>query len=108
VYHEPFKDTCIESDIVIDDCNKHAQTSESTISYKHVNFCGSLRACEKSHDKEDYCIHHRNEETRMWDKALDELGERFVPFILLFVNFAMKRVILIFNAQAIIMTFLIQ
>jgi hypothetical protein len=38
VYHEPFKDTCIESDIVIDDCNKHAQTSKSTISYKHVNF----------------------------------------------------------------------
>jgi hypothetical protein len=31
VYHEPFKDTCIENDIVIDDCNKHAQTSESPI-----------------------------------------------------------------------------
>jgi hypothetical protein len=28
VYHEPFKDTCIESDVVIDDCNKHAQTFE--------------------------------------------------------------------------------
>jgi hypothetical protein len=37
VYHEPYKDTCIESDIVIDDCNKHAQTSKSPISYKHVN-----------------------------------------------------------------------
>jgi hypothetical protein len=34
--------------------------------------------------------------------------KRFVPFILFFVNFAMKRVILIFNAQAIIVTFLIQ
>jgi hypothetical protein len=43
VYHEPFKDTCIQSDIVIDDCNEHAQTSESTISYKHVNFCGTSR-----------------------------------------------------------------
>jgi hypothetical protein len=63
VYHESFKDTCIESDIVIDDCNEHAQTSESIISYKHINFCGALRTCEKSHDKEDYCIHHRNEET---------------------------------------------
>jgi hypothetical protein len=42
VYHEPFKDTCIESDIVIDDCNKYAQTSESTIFYKYVNFCGAL------------------------------------------------------------------
>jgi hypothetical protein len=84
VYHEPFKDTCIESDIVIDDCNKHAQTSENTISYKHVNFCGALRPCEQSHDKEYYCIHHRNEETRMWGKALDELGEKvcaLYPFI---------------------------
>jgi hypothetical protein len=84
VYHEPFKDTCIESDIVIDDCNKHAQTSKSTISYKHVNFCGARRPCEKSHDKEDYCIHHRNEETRIWHRALDELGEKvcaLYPFI---------------------------
>jgi hypothetical protein len=63
VYHEPFKDTCIESDIVIDDYNKHAQTSESTTSYKHVNFCGVLRPCEQSHGKEYYCIHHINEET---------------------------------------------
>jgi hypothetical protein len=57
------KDTCIESDIVIDDCNKDAQISESTTSYKHVNFCGVLRPYEQSHNKEDYCIHHRNEET---------------------------------------------
>jgi hypothetical protein len=76
VYHDPFKDTCIESDIGIDDCNKHAQTSKSTISYKHVNFCGALRPCEQNHIKEDYCIHHRNEETRMWHRDLDELGEK--------------------------------
>jgi hypothetical protein len=63
VYHESFKDACIESDIVIDDCNKHAQTSERTISYKHVNFFGALRPCKQNHIKEDYCIHHRNEET---------------------------------------------
>jgi hypothetical protein len=69
VYHEPFKETCMESEIVIDDCNKHAQTSESTISYKHFNFCGALRPCEKSQVKEEYCMHHKNEETRMWDKA---------------------------------------
>jgi hypothetical protein len=31
VYHEPFKDTCKKSEIVIDDCNKHARTSESTV-----------------------------------------------------------------------------
>jgi hypothetical protein len=47
VYHEPFKDTCVESDIVIDNCNKHAQTSECTTSYKHVNFCGVLRPCDR-------------------------------------------------------------
>jgi hypothetical protein len=78
-----------------------------TTSYKHVNFCGVLRPCEQSHNKEDYCIHHRNEETRMWLMALDELG-RFVSFILFFVSFAMTRAILIFNAQAIIVTHLIE
>jgi hypothetical protein len=46
----------MESEIVINDCNKHAQTSISTISYKHVNFCGALRPCEKNQIKEDYCI----------------------------------------------------
>ena len=84
MYHEPFKDTCMESDIVIDDCNKHAKTSENTISYKHVNFCGLLRPFEKNQTKEDYCIHHRNEETRMWDMALNEVGEEICtlyPFI---------------------------
>jgi hypothetical protein len=86
MYHEPFKDTCIESDIVIDDCNKHAQTSGNIISYKHINFYGALRPCEQNHIKEDYCIciHIRNEETRMWHRALDELGEKvcaLYPFI---------------------------
>jgi hypothetical protein len=47
---------------------------ERATSYKHVNFCGVHRPCEQSYDKEDYYIHHRNEETRMWYKALDELG----------------------------------
>jgi hypothetical protein len=84
VYHEPFKDTCMENEIDIDDCNRHAQTSKSTISYKHVNFCGVLRPCEQSHDKEDYCIYHSNEETRMWHRALEELSEKvcaLYPFI---------------------------
>jgi hypothetical protein len=76
MYHEPFKDTCIESDIIIDDCNKHAQITESTTSYKHVNFCGVHRPCEHSYNKEAYCIHHANEETRMWHKAIGELGEK--------------------------------
>jgi hypothetical protein len=84
VYHEPFKGTCMESEIVVNDCNKHAQTSESTISYKHVNFCGALRPFEKNQIREEYCIHHRNEETRMWDRALNELGKKvcaLYPFI---------------------------
>jgi hypothetical protein len=42
VYYEPFKDTCMESDVVTDDCDKHAQISESPISYKHVNFVEHL------------------------------------------------------------------
>jgi hypothetical protein len=38
VYHEPFKDTRVENDIVIDDSNKHAQTSKSPISYRDFYF----------------------------------------------------------------------
>jgi hypothetical protein len=76
MYHKPFKDTCIESDIVVDDCNKHARTSESPISYKHINFCGVHRPCEQSHNKKDYCVHHANEETRMWHKAIGEPSKK--------------------------------
>jgi hypothetical protein len=46
--------------------------------------------------------------TRMWYKPLNELGEKVVPSILLFVNFAIKWVISIFNAQDMIIAFLIQ
>ena len=31
MYHEPFKHTCMKNEIVINDCNKHAQTSQNTI-----------------------------------------------------------------------------
>jgi hypothetical protein len=54
MYHEPFKDTCMKNEIVNNECNKHAQTFESTISYNHVNFCGALRPCEKNQIKEEY------------------------------------------------------
>ena len=84
IYHEPFKDTCMENKTVINDCNTHAQTSEGTISYKHVNFCGVLRPCEKNQIEEEYCIHHRNEKTRTWNRALDDLGKKvcaLYPFI---------------------------
>src|SRR4051812_20946012 len=84
MYHEPFKDTFMENENVINDCNKHAQTSESTISYKHVNFCGMHRPCEKNQTEEEYCITHWNEKTRKWYKALDDLGKKvcaLYPFI---------------------------
>ena len=29
MYHEPFKETCMENEIVINDCDKHAQTSDN-------------------------------------------------------------------------------
>jgi hypothetical protein len=53
LYHEPFKDTCMEIEIVIDDRNKHAQTSKSTISYKHVNFCGHLDLLKRIKSKKN-------------------------------------------------------
>ena len=84
MYHEPFKDTCMENEIVINDSNKHAQTSESTISYKHVNFCGIHRPCENNKIEEEYCITHRNEKTRMWYRALNDLSKNvcaLYPFI---------------------------
>ena len=84
MYHEPSKDTCLETETVIDDCNKHAQTSESTISYKHVNYCGALRPCEKNKIEEEYCIHHRNEKTTTWYRALSDLAKKVCdtyPFI---------------------------
>ena len=84
MYHETFKDTCMENEIVINDSNKHAQTSESTISYKHVNFCGIHRPCENNQIEEEYCITHRNEKTRTWYRALNDLGKKvcaLYPFI---------------------------
>ena len=44
----------MENETVTNDCNTHAQTPESTISYKHVNFYGKLRPCEKNQIEEEY------------------------------------------------------
>jgi hypothetical protein len=84
MYHEPFKDTCMKNAIVVYNGNEHAQTSESVISYKHVNFCGVLRPCEKNQIKEDYCIIHRTEKTAKVYMALSKLGKKICtlyPFI---------------------------
>jgi hypothetical protein len=83
-YHEPFKDTCMKNENAINDSNIDAQIVESITSYKYVNFCGVHRPCEKSRKREDYCIHHRNEETRTWFRTLDDLGKKvcaLYPFI---------------------------
>src|SRR4051794_14194522 len=76
MYHEHFKDTCIKNAIVVYDGNEPAQTSESAISYEHVNFCGVHRPCEKNQIKEDYCIIHRTEKTAKWCMALSKLSEK--------------------------------
>src|SRR5215218_6396226 len=83
-YHEPFKEACMKNDIVVNNCNKHAQTPKNAISYKHVNFCGIHRPCGINQIEDEYCIHHRNEKTRKWSRALDDLGEKvcaLYPFI---------------------------
>jgi hypothetical protein len=61
-----------------------AHRAGSPISYKHVNFCGVHRPYEQSYNKEDYCVHHANEETNTWLRDLDELGEKvceLYPFL---------------------------
>ena len=73
MYHEPFKDTCLETEIVTNDCNKHAQTYDNTVSYKHDNFCGALRPCEKTNNEEEYCKIHRNEKTRSFSERLNAI-----------------------------------
>src|SRR5215218_3059464 len=83
-YHEPFKDTCMNNETVINVCNEHVQTSENAISYKHVNFCGMHRPCGINQIEDEYCIHHMNEKTRKWSRALDDLGKKvcaLYPFI---------------------------
>jgi hypothetical protein len=32
-YHEPFKEACMKDEIVVNDCNEHAQTPKNAISY---------------------------------------------------------------------------
>jgi hypothetical protein len=70
--------------IVTNDCNTHAQTPESTVSYKHVNFCGVHIPCEKINNEEEYCKIHKHEKNRTWRRALSDLAEKIsaiYPFI---------------------------
>jgi hypothetical protein len=42
------------------------------------------RPCGINQVEDEYCIHHVNEKTRKWAKALDDLGEKVCadyPFI---------------------------
>ena len=82
-----------------DDCTSHDKISEEKVSYKHVNFCGEHRPCERMQFMDDkFCKKHRHDKTKWWLKILDDYAKNYVLFIPLLVNFAMKLVILIFNA----------
>src|SRR3954468_13818797 len=47
--------------LLLNNCNIHAQTPKSTISYKHVNFCGVRKPCERTNNEEEYCKLHKHE-----------------------------------------------
>src|SRR4051812_23878599 len=72
-HHEPFKEICKENEIVNDDCNRHDPISKNEVSYKHVNFCGVHRPCERTSDEADkYCKQHKREKTSIWIEFLNE------------------------------------
>src|ERR1044071_9030667 len=55
-HHEPFKEICKENEIVHDDCNMHDPIPENEVLYKHVNFFGVDRPCERPMiEDEKYC-----------------------------------------------------
>jgi hypothetical protein len=98
----------MESEIVIDGCNKHAQTSESTISYKNFNFVEHLDLVTRIKSKNIIVSTIGMKKLKCGAGLKMSLVKSFVPSSLLFVNFAIKWVISIFNAQAMIIAFLIQ
>src|ERR1044071_3205868 len=63
-HHEPFKEICKENEIVNDDCNMHDPIPENEVLYKHVNFCGVDRPCERPMiEEEKYCKQHKHEQS---------------------------------------------
>ena len=80
-YHEPFNDTCIDNEIVNDDCNKHDPIPENKFLYKHVNYCGVDRPCEKVDiEEEKYCKQHKHEKTSILCRDLYEFSTEVHAF----------------------------
>src|SRR4051812_24600447 len=74
-HHEPFKEICKENEIVNDDCNMHDPIPENEVLYKHVNFCGVDRPCERPMIEEGkYCKQHKHERTITWVRDLNEIA----------------------------------
>ena len=74
-YHKPFKETCKENEIVHDDCNMHDPIPKNEVLYKHVNFCGVDRPCERPMiEEEKYCKQHKHERTITWVRDLNEIA----------------------------------
>src|SRR3954465_11569416 len=55
-HHEPFKEICKENEIVNDDCNMHDPIPENEVLYKHVNFFGVDRPCERPMIEDATCM----------------------------------------------------
>jgi hypothetical protein len=108
VYHEPFKDTCIESYIVIDDCNKHAQILKVLFLIRMLICVEYLDLVNRVTTRKIIVSTTEMKKLECGSRLQMSLVKSFVSFILFFVNFVMTRVILISNAQAIIVTFLIE
>ena len=74
-HHEPFKEICKENEIVHDDCNMHDPIPKNEVLYKHVNFCGVDRPCERPMiEEEKYCKQHKHERTITWVRDLNEIA----------------------------------
>jgi hypothetical protein len=95
----------MKNEIFTNDCNTHTQTPEITVSYKHVNFCGVHRPCEKINNEEEYCKIHKHEKTRTWRRALSDLAENVCAIYPIICELCCKKVIPNFNAQTLLIEF---
>ena len=73
-HHEPCKEICKENNIVNVVCNRHDPISENEVLYKHVNFCGEHRPCERTRiEEEKYCKQHKHQRTSI---CIEDLNKR--------------------------------
>ena len=96
-YHKPFKETCKENEIVHDDCNMHDPIPKNEVLYKHVNFCGVDRPCERPMiEEEKYCKQHKHERTITWVRDLNEIARELCdlyPFTYVIIFMAINNTI---------------